>query len=143
MWSRRFETPLVLRPADKVRVVTVALPVWLLSALVLATARIPGGAALCLGTWLLVSIGMEVRAWSRQPERAVWRPRKGWTLEWPGGLRCNARLRVSSRVCPGWLALEWTAARGRRVRLLLLPGRNDATSLRRLRVLLRHGRADG
>jgi len=143
VWSRRFETPLVLRPADRARVVTVALSAWLVAALVLATARIPGWAALWLGMWLLAWIGMEVRAWSRQPERAVWRPRKGWTLEWPDGLRCPARLLASSRVYPGWLALEWTVAHGRRVRLMLLPGRNDATSLRRLRVLLRHGRADG
>lgn len=123
--------------------IAIALATWLVAALVLATAQIPGWTAVALGTWLLASIALEVCAWSRQPARAVWRPRKGWSLEWPCGSRRPARLRDSSRVFPGLLALEWIGNDGRRDRLLLLPGQNDATSLRRLRVLLRHGRADG
>jgi hypothetical protein len=123
--------------------IALAIGPWLLAALVLATARIPAWAALGLGIWLLAAIAVEVRTWWHQPVRAVWRPRKGWSLEWPCGLRRPASLRDSSRVFPGWLALEWTGEHGRRTRLLLLPGRNNATSLRRLRVLLRHGRADG
>ncbi len=120
-----------------------ALAAWVPAGGLLAAAPIPPPASVILGGWLLASIAVEVRTWLLQPDRAVWRPRTGWSLEWADGSRRPARLSGHSRMYADWLALEWSVAPRRRVSLMLLPGRSDATSLRRLRVLLRHGRADG
>jgi len=143
MWSRRFETPLVLHPPDRSVLAAIALAAWVPATVLVATAPIPMPAALVLGMWLLVSVGREIRTWSRQPARAIWRPRTGWSLEWPDGSRQPARLSHCSRIYPGWLALDWTVMPSRRIRWLLLPTRGRAATLRRLRVLLRYGRADG
>jgi hypothetical protein len=143
VWSKRFETPLILHPPEAAELAAAALAVWVPAAVLLVMAPIPLPASLVLAAWLLAASAWEIRTWSLQPARAVWRPRQGWSLEWADGSRRSARLCSDSRVYPGWLALEWSVTRGRRVRLLLLPGRGRATSLRRLRVLLRCGRAAG
>ena len=143
MWSRRFETPLALRPPEWPVLLALGLIAWTPAAIVLATASVPAWASLAGAGWLAAAIAVELRRWSGQPVRALWRPRKGWSLEWPGGVRRAARLQAGCRVFPGWMALSWRVEGGRRARLILFRRGNDAASYRRLRVLLRNGRGDG
>jgi len=143
VWSRRFETPLVLRPPERSGLGKVALVVWAPATLLLAAARIPWPATCVLAGWLIMSIVREIRDWNRRPCRMVWRPRTGWVLEWRDGRRHQARLTEGSRVYRNWMALEWSVAGRARVRLALSAGRNGRATQRRLRVLLRNGRAAG
>lgn len=143
MWSRRFETPLALRPPERMVLLALGLIAWMPAAVVLVAASVPAWASVCAAGWLAASIAVELRRWSGQPVRALWRPRTGWSLEWPGGVWRPARLTSSCRVFPGWMALSWSVEGGSRARLLLFRRGNDAASHRRLRVLLRNGRSDG
>ena len=85
MWSRRFEQPLILRPPERRTLFCMALACWLPGIALLILARIPGPVAALLGLGLLVCIAAEFHGWSRHPAAATWQPRRGWTLEWPGG----------------------------------------------------------
>jgi hypothetical protein len=95
--------------------------------------------ALCLAG----AVALEIRDWRHRPAIASWVPGRGWTLEWNDGKQRPARLLDSSRVFPWLLVLRWSLDSGRRVNLLFLSRRGQATELRRIRVLLRHGRANG
>ncbi len=143
MYSTRFERPLILRPTEPRKLAAAAVVVWIPAAVLIAVAPIPDVASQVLAAWLVAAATIEISEWRRQPVRAIWRPRAGWSLEWPDGSRRSARLLNSSRICTPGLALNWTVAPTGRVRLVFLPGRAGATTLRRLRVVLRHGRADG
>jgi hypothetical protein len=116
---------------------------WLPACLLVICSPIPDAARGLLAVGLAGAVASEIRGWCRRPELASWRPGGGWILEWPDGTQRPARLLGTSRVFPGLLTLSWSLASGRRVNLLLLPRRGDATNFRRLRVLLRYGRANG
>lgn len=119
-----------------------ALVAWLPGLLLLAVAPIPMWASILFGLWLAAAVVSDVRAWSRRPVSATWRPGRGWLLEWAGGRRRPARLLGSSRILPWAIALTWSAPPAGNVRLLFPARPGDATA-RRLRVLMRYGRGDG
>lgn len=142
MWSRRFEQALILRPPEGRLLLTVALAVWLAGAVLLAVAPIPLWLSTLAGVWLLGAMAADMRSWSRQPSAAIWRPGRGWVMEWPDGRRHPGRLMGSSRILPGVMALSWAVPAVGRVRLLV-PARAADPTARRLRVLMRYGRGDG
>jgi len=143
VWSKRFEQPIVLRSPERLAVAGLALLTWLPAGLGILLAPIPRSLRGILVPLLVLAIGSEMRAWSRWPERMIWRPGTGWTLEWRDGTRCAGRLLGSSRVLPRILALSWSLPGARRIHMLVLRRAGDATARRRLRVLVRLGRADG
>lgn len=143
MWSRRFEQPIVLRPPERLTIAGLALLVWLPAGLGILLAPIPG-----LVRWLLLpmfalAIGSEIRSWLRWPDKMIWRPGAGWMLEWRDGTRRVAKLLGSSRVLPRILALSWSLRGAPRIHVLVLRRAGEAAARRRLRVLVRLGRANG
>ncbi|MGD2032295.1 MAG: hypothetical protein PVI25_03985 [Gammaproteobacteria bacterium] len=143
MWSKRFERPFALRPADPAILVALAAVTWLPASLLVIHASIADELRGLLALCLAGAAALEIRDWRRRPAIASWAPGRGWSLEWADGKQRSARLLDTSRVFPWLLVLCWSLDSGRRVNLVFLSRRGQRTELRRIRVLLRHGRANG
>lgn len=143
MWSKRFERPFALRPPEPGVLAALAAVTWLPAFLLVIHAPTPDAVRGLLALCLAGAVALEIREWRRRPATASWAPGRGWILEWADGTQWPARLLDTSRVFPWLLVLRWSLGSGRRVSLLFLPGRGQGTTLRRMRVLLRHGRANG
>ncbi len=143
MWSKRFERPFALRPPEPRVLIAAAAVTWLPALVLVMHAPVPDGVRAFLAVWLAGAVVLEIREWRHRPAVARWGPGRGWVLEWTDGMQRPARLLDTSRVFPRLLVLRWSLASGQRINLLFLPRRGQATTQRRMRVLLRHGRANG
>lgn len=143
MWSRRFEQGLVLTAPDRRSLDVVE---WLVATIAVAMtvlSAVDHRIRILMAGWLFAGAMVHRRERKRWPDRAVWRPGRGWTLELPGRQASPAKLSQATRILPLFVALSWTLKDGRRSRLLVFRWQIPPTTFRRLRVLLRYGRGDG
>ena len=143
MSSRGFDRVLVVRPPDRRVHLAATTAAWLAGAAAATLAQVDFEVRLFMFAGLVLAVGGDMREWLGKPSRAVWRPRKGWILEWADGRRDAARLNPNSRVFWRCLMLHWRVADGRTARMLVLPAGGSKTAMRRLRVLMRMGRSNG
>lgn len=141
--SKGFDQVLAVRPTDRRMHIAIALTAWLLAVAATTLAQIDQDVRLCMVAGLALALYGDLRDWFSKPSRAVWRPRTGWILEWADGRRQVARLKPSSRMFGRWLMLHWQVAGTGTVRMLVSPAGGPEQSMRRVRVLMRLGRANG
>jgi hypothetical protein len=133
----------VVRPPDRRIHLAATTFAWLTGAAAATLAQVDPEVRMSMIAGLALAVCGDLREWLGKPSRAVWRPRKGWILEWANGGRHAARLDSSSRIFWRCLMLHWRLADGRTARMLVLPAGGSKTAMRRLRVLMRMGRSNG